>query len=204
MREGYLIYSSWFCESSADSWGCQVSQYQIGPSLLGQVHQDLGFEIEFALAFISLEVSLSPILLSGISGSVRPKGWVVVPPPPRDNKVIWKRGENGSSSKHCTRCCVRIGPTCSGGTVTVESTGPIILVSKGGKPRGKKRLLFESWLRKELIRLKSAFQSTVPRILHNEQPNRRREREGRGVQRCKQETRDRIKQWRTSWELSEC
>lgn len=59
-----------------------MSQYQIGPSLLGQVHQDLGFKTEFALAFISLEVFLSPILLSGISGSVRPKAWVVVPPLP--------------------------------------------------------------------------------------------------------------------------
>lgn len=81
-----------------------------------------------------------------------------------------EEGGNGSSSKYCTRCCVRIGPTCSCGTVTVESTRPIILVSKGGKPRGKKKLLFEARLRKELIRFKSAFQSTVPRILYNEQP----------------------------------
>lgn len=93
-----------------------------------------------------------------------------------------ENGKNGFSCKQCTRCCVQIGPTWSCGTATVESTAPIILVSKGGRPSEEKTLLFESWLRKELIRLKSAIQSTVPRILHNEQPkcpkSKTRERKG--------------------------
>lgn len=93
-------------------------------------------------------------------------------PPPRDNKVIWKKGEKWLlwQTLHQVLCPDWSNSLLWHGYSGVHGSNYLGL--KRRETKREKKASFESWLRKELIRLKSAFQSTVPRILHNEQPKR--------------------------------